>query len=74
MLAGLEAALEFVQAFRYQPDELEFLARIRDYDAAFLDALESLRFTGEILAMPEGTIAFPMSRCCASPRPSARPS
>jgi len=59
LLAGLEAALEFVQAFRYQPDELEFLARIRDYDAAFLDALVNLRFTGEILAMPEGTIAFP---------------
>jgi nicotinate phosphoribosyltransferase len=59
LLAGLEAALEFVQAFRYRPDELEFLARIRDYDAAFLDELANLRFTGEILAMPEGAIAFP---------------
>jgi nicotinate phosphoribosyltransferase len=59
LLAGLEAALRFVQSFRYAPDELDFLARIRDYDAAFLDELASLRFTGEILAMPEGTIAFP---------------
>src|SRR5262249_49372845 len=32
---------------------------IRDYDAAFLDELASLRFTGEIAAMPEGSIAFP---------------
>ncbi len=59
LLAGLESALTFVQAFRYRPDELEFLARIRDYDAAFLDELATLRFTGEILAMPEGSIAFP---------------
>lgn len=59
LVAGLEAALEFVQAFRYTPQELQFLARIRDYDSAFLDELANLRFTGEILALPEGSIAFP---------------
>ena len=59
LLAGLEAALKFVQSFHYAPDELAFLARIRDYDAAFLDELAALRFTGEIAALPEGAIAFP---------------
>src|SRR5260370_5533116 len=59
LLAGLEAALKFVQSFHYTAEEVEFLARIRDYDAAFLDELANLRFTGEILAMPEGAIAFP---------------
>jgi nicotinate phosphoribosyltransferase len=58
LVAGLEAGLEFVQSFHYEPDELAFLARIRDYDAAFLDELADLRFTGEIAAMPEGSIAF----------------
>ena len=59
LVAGLEAALEFAQSFRYEPEELAFLARIRDYDAAFLDELATLRFTGDIHAMPEGSIAFP---------------
>src|SRR5712691_6891978 len=59
LVAGLEAALEFVQAFHYSAEELKFLAQIRDYDSAFLDELANLRFTGEILALPEGTIAFP---------------
>jgi nicotinate phosphoribosyltransferase len=59
LVAGLEMALEFVQEFQYTPEDLAFLARIRDYDAAFLDDLAALRFTGEILAMPEGTVAFP---------------
>ncbi|GCE16646.1 nicotinate phosphoribosyltransferase [Dictyobacter kobayashii] len=59
LVAGLEAAIEFAQSFRYTDDELKFLAHIRDYDAAFLDDLSRLRFTGEILAMPEGSIAFP---------------
>src|SRR6266853_5982217 len=59
LVAGLEFALEFVQAFHYTPDELRFLAQIRDYDSAFLDELANIRFTGEILALPEGSIAFP---------------
>ncbi len=59
LVAGLEAALEFVQAFQYTPEELRFLAHIRDYDTGFLDELANLRFTGEILAFPEGSIAFP---------------
>src|SRR6184192_3615116 len=59
LVAGIESALEFAQAFRYTSEDLRFLAHIRDYDSAFLDDLAELRFTGEILAMPEGTIAFP---------------
>src|SRR6266496_4531711 len=59
LVAGVEAALEFAQAFHYTPEDLRFLATIRDYNSAFLDELATLRFTGEILALPEGTIAFP---------------
>lgn len=59
LVSGIEAALSFAQSFRYTEQELKFLAQIRDYDAAFLDELSRLRFTGEILALPEGTVAFP---------------
>lgn len=59
LVAGIENALEFAQSFRYTPEDLRFLAQIRDYDAAFLDELADLRFRGEILAFPEGSIAFP---------------
>jgi nicotinate phosphoribosyltransferase len=59
LVAGLEMALEFVRNFRYDEDDIAFLQQIRDYDPGFLDELRTLRFSGEILAMPEGTIAFP---------------
>lgn len=59
LVAGVEAALEFVQSFHYTPEELQFLAQIRDYDMAFFEELARLRFSGEILAFPEGSIAFP---------------
>lgn len=59
LVAGLELALDFVRSFRYTDEDLRFLSQIRDYEPAFLDELANLRFSGEILAMPEGTIAFP---------------
>src|SRR5919204_2438621 len=59
LVAGLEMALEFVRHFHFEEDDIAFLQQIRDYDPEFLDELRRLRFTGEILAMPEGTIAFP---------------
>jgi nicotinate phosphoribosyltransferase len=59
LVAGLERALELVRDFRFEDEDLQFLAQIRDYEPAFLDELRALRFTGEILAMPEGEIAFP---------------
>jgi nicotinate phosphoribosyltransferase len=59
LVAGLEMALEFVRSFRYTEEDLRFLAQIRDYAPEFLDYLKSLRFSGEVLAMPEGSIAFP---------------
>ncbi|MCC7104226.1 MAG: nicotinate phosphoribosyltransferase [Chloroflexi bacterium] len=59
LVAGLEMALEFIREFHYSNEDLHFLAQIRDYDPGFLDSLRELRFSGEALAMPEGSIAFP---------------
>ncbi len=59
LVAGLEMALEFVRHFRYTDEDVAFLQQIRDYDPDFLAHLQQLRFSGEILAMPEGSIAFP---------------
>ncbi|MGE5619710.1 MAG: nicotinate phosphoribosyltransferase [Sphingomonadaceae bacterium] len=59
LVAGLEMALEFVKSFCYTDEDLRYLGQIRDYDPEYLEHLRNLRFTGEILAMPEGSIAFP---------------
>ncbi|MGH2584544.1 MAG: nicotinate phosphoribosyltransferase, partial [Dehalococcoidia bacterium] len=59
LVAGLEQAVDFIRSFRYTETDLGYLAAIRGYDPAFLDELRRLRFTDEVLAMPEGTVAFP---------------
>jgi nicotinate phosphoribosyltransferase len=58
LVAGLELAVRLATSFRYGEDDLAYLKTLRPYDNAFLDELRRLRFTGEILAIPEGEVAF----------------
>ena len=59
LVAGLEPTLEYLADFRYTDEQVSYIRRLKHYEPEFLDVLANLRFTGEILAMPEGTIAFP---------------
>ena len=54
--AGLEAVLGFLENLRFEPEELEWLARQKGFPPAFIDSLARLRFTGEVDAMAEGTL------------------
>ncbi len=57
--AGLETVLQELERYRFQEDDLEYLTSLNMFDPGFLDALRELRFTGDIYAMPEGTLYFP---------------
>jgi nicotinate phosphoribosyltransferase len=57
--AGLEQALDYLEQLRVTPEEVEWLAASGRFSRDFLDYLEGLRFTGDVLAMPEGTVFFP---------------
>lgn len=59
LVAGLEMAALFASSFHYSDDEIAWLQTVRPYPAAFFEDLKSTRFTGEMLAMAEGEIAFP---------------
>jgi len=56
--AGLESALQYLEELRFDEPALEYLASTRRFPPGFLDFLAGLRFTGDVWAMPEGTIAF----------------
>nr|MBA3277103.1 hypothetical protein [Chloroflexia bacterium] len=59
LVAGLEPALDYLRAFRYRREDRDYLERIKGYEPDFLEYLRTLRFTGQIQAIPEGEIAFP---------------
>ena len=74
MAAGLEQVLCYLEGLRFGPEELEWVARSGRFPREFAGHLESLRFTGEVHAMPEGTICFPHEPIVrvTSSRPPAR--
>jgi nicotinate phosphoribosyltransferase len=59
LAAGLEQVLVFLEQLRFTPADLEWLASTERFSQDFLASLETLRFTGDVHAMPEGTLFFP---------------
>jgi nicotinate phosphoribosyltransferase len=60
--AGLEQAVEYLLNLRFEPDEIEYLrslAQFQNAPAGFFEYLAKLRFTGDLFALPEGTPVFP---------------
>jgi nicotinate phosphoribosyltransferase len=57
--AGLEQALDFIEQARFDPAELEWIEGSGTFAPGFADWLGALRFTGNVWAMPEGTVFFP---------------
>ncbi|HEY5973131.1 MAG TPA: nicotinate phosphoribosyltransferase, partial [Geobacteraceae bacterium] len=58
VFAGLGPALAFLESFRFQADELEYLHGLGLFRPAFLEFLREFRFRGRITAPPEGTVVF----------------
>jgi nicotinate phosphoribosyltransferase len=63
--AGLEYVIDVLSNFRYSDYDLAYLSTLRGndsvalFDDAFLEHLRQMRFTCDIDALPEGTVAFP---------------
>lgn len=59
MATGLEQALQFLENLRFSPEDLAWIEDCGRFRPGFADYLERLRFTGDVHAMPEGTVFFP---------------
>jgi nicotinate phosphoribosyltransferase len=57
--AGLEQVLDFLENLRFTPDEIDWLGKSGRFGKHLIDYLAAFRFTGDVHAMPEGTIFFP---------------
>lgn len=74
LAAGLAQAVEFLTTARVTPAELQWLAESRRFARSTLDYLADFRFTGDLHAMPEGTVFFPDEPIArvAAPLPEAQ--
>ncbi len=56
---GLEQAIDYVTNLHFGKEEIEYLKSLNIFSAEFLEYLKTFRFTGDIYAVPEGTVVFP---------------
>jgi nicotinate phosphoribosyltransferase len=60
LFAGLESVIRYVNNLKIYPDDLDYLASLGIFTQEALERLsEGIRFTGDIWAVPEGTVVFP---------------
>src|SRR3989338_9589624 len=57
---GIEDAIDYATSVAFKPNEIEYLRGQELFTNAFIDFLESFRFTGDIYTVKEGTPIFPI--------------
>lgn len=58
--AGLEQVIEYVKNLHFTEEDIEYLTTYNTFSEEFLTYLRHFKFTGDIYAIPEGTVVFPM--------------
>lgn len=59
VVAGLEQVVRYIENLHFDEDDIAYLESKKCFSPAFLDYLRTFRFTGDIWAIPEGTVVFP---------------
>ena len=57
--AGLEQVVDYLVNLKFGEEEIAYLRGLNLFDERFLDYLKNFRFTGDVYAVPEGTLVFP---------------
>src|SRR5271167_1441773 len=60
--AGLEQALDFLENVNFSAEEIAYLRTFpvfKNVGGEFFEYLSRFRFSGDVWAMPEGTVFFP---------------
>ena len=59
IFAGLEQLVNYIQNLSFDEEDIEYLRSKNMFDEGFLDYLSNFKFSGDIYAVPEGTIVYP---------------
>lgn len=59
IVAGLEQIINYIRNVSFDEEDISYLRKQIKFTEEFLNYLENFRFTGDIWAIPEGTVVFP---------------
>ena len=57
--AGLEQAIDYIKNLKFSYEDVAYLKSLGIFDEDFLNYLRGFHFSGDIYAIPEGTVVFP---------------
>lgn len=57
--AGLAQVIDYINNLHFDKEDIDYLASLNIFEKEFLDYLESFHFSGDIYAIPEGSVMFP---------------
>lgn len=57
---GLEQLIDYIKELHFNYEDIEYLRELNVFDEDFLNYLAGFHFSGDIYAIPEGSIVFPM--------------
>lgn len=57
---GLDQVIEYIQNLKFEDEDIEYLRGLNLFKEEFLEYLKNFKFSGDIYAVPEGSVVFPM--------------
>ena len=56
---GLDNIIDYINNFKITEEDINYLRSLNKFSEEFLNYLKDLKFTGDIFAVPDGTVVFP---------------
>ena len=63
VICGLHEIIEYIKNIKFTDEDIEYLRSLNKFDEKTLEYLRNFKFTGDIYAVPDGTIMFPGEPC-----------
>ena len=57
--AGLDQVIDYIKNLHFDQSDIDYLAGTGMFESDFLNYLKNFHFSGDIFAIPEGTVVFP---------------
>ena len=57
--AGLDQMIDYIKNLHFDEEDISYLRSLSIFDEDFLTYLSNFKFSGDIYAIPEGTVIFP---------------
>ena len=63
VICGLHEIIEYIKNLKFTDEDIEYLRSLNKFDEETLNYLRNFKFTGDIYAVPDGTVMFKNEPC-----------